>query len=85
LRKLCRDLEAGIKPDQVTCIWENPIPTYGGDTVLNIPVAAADDSSRLIDTGEKVMQIQFDAEGWSGAARDQAVIDSLKSLESGNA
>jgi nitrite reductase/ring-hydroxylating ferredoxin subunit len=85
LRKLCRDLEAGIKPDHVTRIWKNPIPTYGGDTVLNIPADTADDCSRLIDTGEKVMQIQFDAEALTGAVRDQAVIDSLKSLESGSA
>jgi hypothetical protein len=83
LRKLCRNLEAGIKPEQVTGIWQNPIPTYGGDTVLHIPADAVDDSSRLIDTGEKVMQIQFDAEVLSGTARDQTVIDALKSLESG--
>ena len=83
LRKLCRDLEAGTKPDHVTDIWQNPIPTYGGDTVLHIPAAAADDSSRLIDTGEKVMQIQFDAEALTGTERDQSVIDAFKSLESG--
>jgi hypothetical protein len=53
--------------------------------VLNIPADAEDDRNRLIDTGEKVMQIQFDAETLTGAARDQAVIDALKSLESGNA
>jgi nitrite reductase/ring-hydroxylating ferredoxin subunit len=83
LRKLCRDLEAGNKPDHVTAIWQNPIPTYGGDTVLHIPADAADDSSRLIDAGEKVMHIQFEAEALAGAARDQTVIDALKSLESG--
>jgi hypothetical protein len=83
LRKLCRDLEAGIKPDHATAIWQNPVPTYGGDTVLNIPADEADDSSRLIDIGERVMQIQLDAEALSGPERDQSVIDALKSLESG--
>jgi hypothetical protein len=83
LRKLCRDLEGGIKPGHVTGIWPNPIPTYGGDTVLHVPADTADDSSRLIDTGEKVMQVQFDAEALTGVARDQVVIDALKSFESG--
>ena len=83
LRKLCRDLEAGIKPGHITDLWQNPIPTYGGDTVLHIPTDPMDDSKRLIDAGEKVMQIQFAAETLSGSERDQVVIDELKSFESG--
>jgi len=81
LRKLCRDLEQGIKPDHVTGIWQNPIPTYGGDTVLRIPPDGQDDSARLQEAGEKVMQIQFEAESLTGATRDSNVIEALKSLE----
>jgi nitrite reductase/ring-hydroxylating ferredoxin subunit len=81
LRKLCRDLEQGIKPDQVSHHWPNPIPTYGGDTVLRIPQNGQDDSALLLEAGDKVMQIQFDAEALSGEARDSSVIEALKSLE----
>ncbi len=81
LRKLCRDLEQGIKPDQASSHWQNPVPTYGGDTVLRIPPNGHDDSALLNDIGERVMQIQYDAEGLSGDARDQNVIAALKSLE----
>ncbi|TNF88885.1 MAG: aromatic ring-hydroxylating dioxygenase subunit alpha [Gammaproteobacteria bacterium] len=81
LRKLCRELEQGRKPGQVTGLWPNPIPTYGGDTVLNVPPNGQDDSELLRQVGERVMQIQFDAEPLQGETRDQRVIDALKSLE----
>jgi nitrite reductase/ring-hydroxylating ferredoxin subunit len=81
LRKLCRDLEQGIEPLHVTGSWPNPIPTYGGDTVLRVPRQAGDDSELLNEIGEQVMQIQFEAESISGEARDAAVIAALKSLE----
>ena len=81
LRKLCRDLEDGIEPAHVNSFRANPIPTYGGDTVLHLPQQATDDRGFLIDIGERVMQIQYDAESLTGDARDQQVIDALKSLE----
>jgi hypothetical protein len=81
LRKLCRDLEQGIEPSHVTGSWPNPIPTYGGDTVLRVPRQAGGDNALLTEIGERVMQIQFEAESMSGAARDEAVIAALKSLE----
>ncbi len=82
LRKLCRDLQAGIKPRHVTEHWPNPIPTYGGDTVLRIPEAAQSDRERVTEVGEKVMQFQFDCESLSREERDQAVIDALVAFES---
>jgi phenylpropionate dioxygenase-like ring-hydroxylating dioxygenase large terminal subunit len=81
LRKLCRDLEQGVKPEHVTGIWKNPIPTYGGDTVLRVPADGKDDAALLNDIGERVMQIQYDAEDLVGDARDRQVIDAFKSLE----
>jgi len=83
LRKLCRDLASGNKPDQLQDHWQNPVPTYGGDTVLHIPASAENDSELLIEIGNKVMQAQFDAEQLQGKARDQAVIDALVALERG--
>lgn len=82
LRKLCRDLASGKKPGQLQDHWRNPVPTYGGDTVLHIPASAENDSELLIEIGNKVMQAQFDAEQFQGEARDKAVIDALVALES---
>ena len=81
LRKLCRELEAGSEPAHITDILQNPVPTYGGDTVLHLPLADGDDTELLAETGERVMQIQFDAETLTGSERDQAVIDAFKTIE----
>ncbi len=81
LRKLCRDLENGIEPGQVSAFWQNPVPTYGGDTVLRLPAHTQDDREYLLEIGERVMQLQFDAESLQGEHRDRNVIDALKSLE----
>ena len=80
LRKLSRDLQQGIKPDHTSAHWNNPVPTYGGDTVLRIAIAK-DDSALLKEVGERVMQIQFDAETLEPEQRDQTVIAALVALE----
>jgi nitrite reductase/ring-hydroxylating ferredoxin subunit len=84
LRKLCRDLESGKEPSKVTDYWPNPIPTYGGDTILRMPSPGAGDAELLRKIGERVMQVQFDVESLSGAERDRCVIDALKAYESGS-
>jgi len=81
LRGLCRDLESGTEPARASDFWRNPVPTYGGDTVLKLPVDGGDDSAFLREIGERVMQIQFEAEGLDGAERDRRVIDALQALE----
>ncbi len=84
LRKLCRDLEKGIKPKHTADYWSNPVPTYGGDTVLNVPRNDEDDSQLLKSIGETVMKLQFEVEKMTGDERDQKVIDALKRLEAGH-
>jgi hypothetical protein len=81
LRNLCRELEKGIKPQHTGDYWPNPVPTYGGDTVLNIPRDANDDASLLRDIDKAVMEIQFDCEALTGSQRDERVIQALKQLE----
>ncbi len=81
LRKLCRDLEKGIKPDHSGNFWSNPVPTYGGDTVLNLPRRDKDDGQFLQEIGEAVMQVQFDAENMSGSQRDDKIVAAFKQLE----
>ncbi len=83
LRKVCRNLEKGIKPEQTSDYWSNPVPTYGGDTVLNIPLDGKDDSKLLQKIDKAVMEIQFSAESLIGSARDKTIIEAMKNLESG--
>ncbi len=82
LRKVCRNLEKGIKPEQTSDYWSNPVPTYGGDTVLNIPLDGKDDSKLLQKIDKAVMEIQFSAESLIGSARDKTIIEAMKNLES---
>ncbi len=81
LRNLCRALQKGERPAQPTDHWPNPVPTYGGDTVLRLPPNGSDDGATLQRIGQAVMEVQFEAEGLTGAARDEAVIARLKQLE----
>jgi phenylpropionate dioxygenase-like ring-hydroxylating dioxygenase large terminal subunit len=81
LRTLCRALRKGERPAQPTDHWPNPVPTYGGDTVLRLPPNGSDDGATLQRVGQAVMEAQFEAEGLTGAARDEAVIARLKRIE----
>jgi nitrite reductase/ring-hydroxylating ferredoxin subunit len=83
LRKLCRALQDGDEPGHACELWRNPIPTYGGDTVLRLLPDGGDDRARLRAIGERVMQIQFDAESLQGAERERTVIDAFRALETG--
>ena len=49
--------------------------------MLRVPPNGDDDGELLRNVGERVMQIQFDAESLHGTARDQQVIERLKLLE----
>ena len=82
LRKICRDLEKGIRPEHTSDYWPNPVPTYGGDTVLSVPADAKNDSKLLREIDKAVMDIQFNTESLVGNARDGTVIQALKNLES---
>ena len=82
LRQICRNLEKGIKPEHTSDYWSNPVPTYGGDTVLSIPRGVKNDSKLLQEIDKAVMEIQFSAESLTGSARDKTIIEAMKNLES---
>jgi nitrite reductase/ring-hydroxylating ferredoxin subunit len=83
LRQNCRNLEKGIKPEHTSDYWSNPVPTYGGDTVLSIPRGVKNDSKLLQKIDKAVMEIQFSAESLIGSARVKSIIEAMKNLESG--
>ncbi len=81
LRRLCRDLENGIEPGHVTNGSGQPVPTYGGDTVLRLPSDPVDDRAALMAWGERFMQIQYDADELPETERVAGVIEALRAME----
>ena len=67
---------------QHTAAGVRPIPTNGGDNVLNIPARASrDDRELVIEVSQRVLDIYRDSESLTGEARDSLVIERLKALE----
>ncbi len=82
IRRGIRALATGEAPVQPSDLARGAIATYGSDTVLCLPPPAdGDDRAFLRRVEAEVMDIFFAAEDMSGAARDEAVIESLKDLE----
>ncbi len=82
LRRQCRDLQEGKRLLQPTDLAPNPIPTYGGDTVLRLPpLDGQDDGDYLEKITARVMDLNFAADGRTGEDRDTFVIERLKAME----
>ena len=82
LRAQIREVAAGGRPLRVTDLASNPVPTYGGDSVLAIPRDGdADESERFSRLAHAFMQMQFDADGLPEPARVASVTECLKALE----
>lgn len=84
LKKHIRNLQKGKPPPQPGILAGanngSVIPTYGSDTVLNIP--GADEQRDLLkSTNKQVMDILFAADALPGDARDQSIITQLRALE----
>ncbi|MEM7170538.1 MAG: aromatic ring-hydroxylating dioxygenase subunit alpha [Pseudomonadota bacterium] len=81
LRAIIKDMEKGKEPEHVTDSWgDDPIPTFGGDSVIRKP-ANGDDRTLLRHVGEEVTQAQFAVEAEAEVARLAAVTARLKELE----
>ena len=82
LREQIAAVAAGEPPLRVTDLASNPIPTYGGDTVLMLPRDGdADESERFSRLAHAFMQMQYDADGLPESQRVAFVTERLKALE----
>jgi hypothetical protein len=82
LRAEIRAVMGGKAPILPTDLAPNPIPTYGGDTVLHLPAAfGRDDVAFRQQIAKAVLQAQYDADQLTGDARDARVCSSLKAIE----
>ena len=91
LREQIRAVAAGEHPLRVTDLAPNPIPTYGGDSVLTLPKNGkdahsddfeADESERFSRLAHAFMQMQFEADGLLEPERVAFVTERLRALES---
>lgn len=82
LREQIRKVAQNEKPMHVTDSLSNPIPTYGGDSVLTIP---ANEKVNEIELFHKLaqgfMDIQYQADGMIEAEREKFVSDRLMEIE----
>jgi len=82
LREQIRAVAAGEQPLRATDLAPNPLPTYGGDSVLTIPRhGVADESERFSRLAHAFMQMQFDADTLPEPERVAYVTERLRALE----
>ena len=81
LRRAVRKLAAGEAPVQPTANVTNPIPTYGGDTVLRAPMRSNDDRQFMSDLSKRVADVYRGSDGETGEARRSAIRAALRQLE----
>ena len=83
LREQIRGVANGEQPRRATDLALTPVPTYGGDTVLNMPRRnAEDESEELSGLAHAFMDLQFEADGMPEPQRVEFVTSRLKKLES---
>tara|TARA_B100000959_G_scaffold225507_1_gene239682 strand:+ start:7314 stop:8672 length:1359 start_codon:yes stop_codon:yes gene_type:complete len=82
IRQQIRSLGDGNEPYKATDLKESPIPTYGGDSVLNIPKMDEDEDSFFSTLAHEFIKIQFDVDGKSEKERIEIVTNKLKEIQS---
>ena len=83
LRKAIRALADGRIPAQPADAYPSPIPTYGGDTMLRIPVQPdRDDAAVVKEVAYNVARIYQSADELKGDERRRQIISALKQYES---
>ncbi len=82
LRKNIRAVKQGQKSLQPGQLGPMPIPTWSGDTVLQIPLKdGIDDKAMRTKMFESLKTILTEAQSLRGDDRDRTIIQRLKTLE----
>jgi len=84
LRKAIRKVKGGGAVKHPTDVHTNPIPTYGGDTMLRIPLQPGrDDDELLKEVAHKVAEIYMAQDRLQGQARADSLRKALRDYEAG--
>ncbi len=82
LRKAIRSLAAGDPLGRPTDCYKGEIPTYGGDTMLRIPLQdGRDDGAVLKEISMKIADIYRSGDQLQGVERTAFIVDALKAYE----
>jgi len=83
LRRAVRKMQEGEVPQQPTAMVTDPIPTYGGDTVLRAPARGNDDRGFMSDLSKRVAGIYRGGDDLTGPERVEKIRAGLRALEAG--
>ena len=82
LRKYIRKVQQGKAVPHPTDVYDNPIPTYGGDTMLRIPLQAGRDDDELIkEVAHRVAEIYMAHDEYVGQDRVDKITKALQEYE----
>ena len=82
LRAAIRSVADGNPAPQPALLYDMPIPTFGGDTMLRIPPQEGrDDGAILKEVAHKVAEIYMAADGLKGPERNAHIRAELKAYE----
>ena len=81
LREQIRLVAAGKRPLYVSDLRPNPIPTYGGDTVLAIKQRQDPEGEYLSKLAHELMDIQYEADELLEPERAAWVTESMRGIE----
>jgi len=80
LRRAIRRNQEGTAPPPMTALGQ-PVPTYGGDTILRVPPTNLDDSALLERVSHKIADIYRAADALVGQERIDVIRNALRELE----
>ena len=81
LREQIRNLAEGNDPLSVTDLKKSPIPTYGGDSVINIPKIDGDENTFFSKLAHEFIKIQFEVDDKTEQERIEIVTNKLKEIQ----
>ena len=82
LRKAIRQVQNGESVDQISRHYDDAIPSYGGDTILRIPLQEGkDDDSVIKEVAQKVAQIYMANDEFVGQQRVERIQQQLQEYE----
>lgn len=81
IRNGIKAVASGETPFHPNQLNETAMPTYCGDTVLNIPRNNSPEEEQLLEVSRKVLEIIRSGDHLAGSERNEFVISQLKKLE----
>ena len=81
LRQQIRIVADGNRPLHVTDLRSNPIPTYGGDSVLQIKQGESEEGAYLSKLAHELMDIQYAVDDRPEAERIAYVTEKMQAIE----